>query len=143
MNDPNDRTDESAAGTRRHWTSPDAPLVAPERPGDERTERAAGRDRAALDDGGGEQAPLFSEEESTTLRTKWESVQAGFVDEPRRAVEEADALVRTVMGRLTDGFKQQREQLEQEWGERDGVSTEDLRLALRHYRSFFDRLLKI
>jgi hypothetical protein len=89
------------------------------------------------------EAPLFSSEEAEQLRVRWESVQAGFVDEPRRAVEEADGLVRTVMERLTDGFTGQRERLEQEWGTRDEVSTEDLRVALRHYRSFFDRLLKV
>jgi hypothetical protein len=143
LNEPNDRIDESGAGTRRRWTSPDSPLVAPERADDDRTRLPVERSGSATDAVELDQAPLFSEDEATQLRTRWESVQAGFVDEPRRAVEEADTLVRTVMERLTDGFKQQREQLEQEWGERDNVSTEDLRLALRHYRSFFDRLLKI
>ena len=89
------------------------------------------------------QTPLFSPEETTQLRTRWESVQASFVDEPRRAVEEADGLVRQVMDRLTDGFSHQRERLEQEWDNRDESSTEDLRVALRHYRSFFDRLLRL
>jgi hypothetical protein len=89
------------------------------------------------------EAPLFSPEEAKQLRTRWESVQASFVDEPRSAVEQADGLVRTVMERLTDGFADQRERLEREWGERDQVSTEDLRMALRHYRTFFDRLLRL
>jgi hypothetical protein len=96
-----------------------------------------------VDSDTGERAPLFSDDESTQLRTRWESVQASFVDDPPHAVEEADALVRTVMDRLTDGFQEQRERLEREWGDRDEVSTEELRTALRHYRSFFDRLLKI
>lgn len=143
MNQRNDRSEEPGVGTRRRWTSPDAPLVEPERPGDERTapEPEAVASRSETD--AAERAPLFSQEESNQLRTRWEGVQAGFVDEPRRAVEEADALVRRVMERLTAGFNQQREQLEQEWGERDEVSTEDLRVALRHYRSFFDRLLRM
>jgi hypothetical protein len=102
--------------------------------GEIRDERAAGAEP---------EAPLFSPDETNQLRTRWESVQAGFVDEPRRAVEEADGLVRQVMDRLTDGFSDQRERLEREWGERDEVSTEDLRMALRHYRSFFDRLLRL
>ena len=90
-----------------------------------------------------EQSALFSDEESDELRHRWESVQASFVDEPRRAVEEADQLVQRVMDRLSDGFKNQREHVESEWGDRDEVSTEDLRVALRHYRSFFDRLLNV
>jgi hypothetical protein len=136
-----ERHEDGEVGTRRRWSGRDEPLVKPER----------GREDVATDDRPrpedvaheAERAPLFSEEEATQLRTRWESVQAGFVDDPRRAVEEADALVGRVMDRLTDGFKQQREQLERGWGDRDETSTEELRVALRHYRSFFDRLLKI
>jgi hypothetical protein len=120
----------------------DEPLVAPDAPRIEHRVEAVredGQDRPGPD----AQAPLFSPEETTQLRTRWESVQASFVDEPRRAVEEADGLVRQVMDRLTDGFTHQRERLEQEWDNRDDSSTEDLRVALRHYRSFFDRLLRL
>ena len=134
MNAPNDRLDETEVAASRRWTSPDTPLVGPETPGTSRVSEPRGE---------AEQSPLFSGEESTQLRSRWEAVQAGFVDEPRRAVEEADDLVQTVMDRLSNGFKQQRERLEHEWGDRDEVSTEDLRLALRHYRSFFDRLLNV
>ena len=63
------------------------------------------------------------------------------VDEPRGAVEDADALVATVMQRLAEGFAQERERLEAQWGRGEDISTEDLRIALQRYRSFFQRLL--
>jgi hypothetical protein len=68
-------------------------------------------------------------------------VQASFVDEPRKAVQEADNLVASVMKRLAEGFAKERSALEQQWDSGDNVSTEDLRVALQRYRSFFDRLL--
>ncbi len=85
--------------------------------------------------------PLFSESDIGDLRGRWSNVQAGFVDEPRHAVEEADKLVATVMKRLAEGFANERSNLEKQWGRGDNVSTEDLRVALQRYRSFFDRLL--
>jgi hypothetical protein len=91
-------------------------------------------------DGGGS-TPLFSESDVTELRTRWSHVQTGFVDEPRRAVEEADKLVASVMKRLAEGFANERTTLEKQWDRGDHVSTEDLRVALQRYRSFFDRLL--
>jgi hypothetical protein len=65
------------------------------------------------------------------------------VDEPRRTVEQADELVAEVMKRLAEGFAAERERLEQQWGRGEDVSTEDLRLALQRYRSFFQRLLDV
>ena len=85
--------------------------------------------------------PLFSEGEITELRHRWGDVQSAFVDEPRKAVQEADQLVATVMTRLAEGFAQERSNLEKQWGSGRDVSTEDLRLAMQRYRSFFDRLL--
>jgi hypothetical protein len=70
-------------------------------------------------------------------------VQGGFVDEPRRAVEQADALVATVVKRLAEGFAKERSTLEQQWDRGDDVTTEDLRVVLQRYRSFFDRLLSV
>jgi hypothetical protein len=84
---------------------------------------------------------LFSESDIGDLRSRWSNVQAGFVDEPRRAVEEADKLVAAVMKRLAEGFANERSTLEKQWDRGDNVSTEDLRVALQRYRSFFDRLL--
>jgi hypothetical protein len=89
----------------------------------------------------GTSTALFSENDVVQLRASWGNVQAGFVDEPRRAVEEADKLVASVMKRLAEGFANERSTLEKQWDRGDNVSTEDLRVALQRYRSFFDRLL--
>jgi len=87
--------------------------------------------------------PLFSESEMGDFRSQWSKVQTGFVDEPRRTVEDADKLVAAVMQRLAEGFANERSDLEKQWESGDNVSTEDLRVALQRYRSFFDRLLKL
>ena len=88
-------------------------------------------------------AALFSEGEVGDYRSRWSNVQAAFVDEPRRAVEEADNLVASLMKKLAEGFANERGRLEKQWDRGDNVSTEDLRIALQRYRSFFDRLLKV
>ena len=90
-----------------------------------------------------EPMPLFSESEMEDFRSQWSKVQTGFVDEPRRTVEDADKLVATVMQKLAKGFANERSGLEKQWDRGDNVSTEDLRVALQRYRSFFDRLLKL
>lgn len=86
---------------------------------------------------------LLPSEEATELRRKWDNIQAGFVDEPRRAVEDADALVASAMKRLAEIFAAERSSLESQWDRGDNVSTEDLRLALQRYRAFFARLLTV
>jgi hypothetical protein len=90
-----------------------------------------------------EPAPLFSESQMGDFRSQWNKIQTGFVDQPRRTVEDADKLVAAVMQRLAEGFANERSGLEKQWDRGDNVSTEDLRLALQRYRSFFDRLLKL
>lgn len=92
-------------------------------------------------DANGRQTPLFAGNESEAFRSRWTEIQTGFVDEPRQAVEHADGLVAEVVQRLTQTFADERNHLEQQWGKGDDVSTEDLRLALQRYRSFFERLL--
>lgn len=87
--------------------------------------------------------PLFPSKETQDLRDRWHSIQAGFVDEPRKAVEDADGLVASAMKRLAEIFASERDRLESQWDRGDDVSTEDLRVALRRYRSFFDRLLSM
>src|SRR5690242_7944048 len=82
-------------------------------------------------------APLFHDDEGRGFRARWEGIQTGFVDEPRTAVEQADALVQEMMKRLTDVFAEERAGLEKHWGRGENVSTEDLRIALKRYRSFF------
>lgn len=90
-----------------------------------------------------ETGPLFSGNEANELRGQWDAVQVGFVDEPRRAVAQADKLVAGTMKRLAEIFSDERSKLEGQWEQGQNVSTEDLRLALRQYRSFFDRLLSV
>jgi len=87
--------------------------------------------------------PLFEQNETQEFRARWNSIQVQFVDEPRRSVEQADELVAQTMKRLAEVFARERDRLEQEWDRGDNVSTEDLRIALQRYRSFFDRLLSV
>ena len=86
---------------------------------------------------------LFGGTELEELRREWDSVQAGFVDDPRRCVEQADGLVSSVVKQLISGFDEARSRLEQQWGRGEQASTEDLRVALKRYREFFDRLLAV
>ena len=86
---------------------------------------------------------LFQESEANDFRKRWADIQTGFVDEPRRSVEQADALVAEVIKRLANGFAEERSRLEGQWGRGDDVSTEDLRVALQRYLAFFDRLLNV
>jgi hypothetical protein len=100
--------------------------------------------RAAIAPAIDEQAtPLFSAEEAKDFRTRWDAIQVGFVDEPRKVVEQADSLVAQTMTRLAEMFATERAKLDSQWDHGDDVSTEDLRLALRRYRSFFGRLLSV
>jgi hypothetical protein len=90
-----------------------------------------------------ESRELFAAEETSKLRGRWSDIQGGFVDQPRRAVQDADALVTDVVKRLTDTFARERNSLEQQWDHGENASTEDLRIALQRYRAFFDRLLSV
>ncbi|MBV8050624.1 MAG: hypothetical protein JOZ80_05515 [Acidobacteriaceae bacterium] len=97
-------------------------------------------ERSSMRDGG---PPLFPENELGDLRDRWNRIQTDFVDEPRKAVEQADGLVASAMKRLAEVFAEERSKLEQQWDRGDKVSTEDLRLALQRYRTFFHRLLSV
>jgi hypothetical protein len=85
--------------------------------------------------------PLLDEAETRSFTTRWREIQVDFVDRPRESVEQADALVAELMQRLAASFADERGRLEQQWDGGDDVSTEDLRVSLTRYRSFFDRLL--
>ena len=87
--------------------------------------------------------PLFRGEELQGFRSRWDQVQASFVDEPRLAVEQADGLVANMIKRLAEEFSTARADLERQWDTGGDVSTEELRQVLRRYRSFFNRLLPI
>jgi hypothetical protein len=84
---------------------------------------------------------LLPADVNADFQGRWENLQTGFVDEPRRTVEQADQLVAEVMQRLAEGFAAERERLEQQWGRGEDISTEDLRITLQRYRAFFQRLL--
>jgi hypothetical protein len=92
------------------------------------------------DDGAG---PLLPPDFVQELRGRWDRTQTGFVDEPRKAVQEADELVASAMKRIAESFAEARNNLERQWDRGDEVSTEDLRIALRKYRAFFQRLLAV
>ena len=86
---------------------------------------------------------LLSTQDSDSFRERWHTIQGSFVDTPREAVQQADELVATVIQRLAEIFADERSKLEGQWTKGNEVSTEDLRQALRRYRSFFDRLLSV
>jgi len=85
--------------------------------------------------------PLLNRDESDRLRMRWNEIQGKFVDEPRSAVQEADALVSDVIEKITRMFTDEQSALEGQWKQGNDVSTEDLRQTLQHYRSFFNRLV--
>ncbi len=86
---------------------------------------------------------LFDDSELTGLRARWTEVQSAFVDDPRDCVQKADGLVGDVVDRLTREFSTARSGLEEQWSRGEQVSTEDLRVALKRYREFFERLLAV
>jgi len=86
---------------------------------------------------------LFAGDDVADLRSRWAGVQAAFVDNPKECVQKADHLVSDLVEHLTTGFAQARSRLEEQWSRGQEASTEDLRVALMHYREFFDRLLAV
>ena len=139
MNDDRDRIDEGELTT--------ADIAAPRpQPRDEESQAVGQAEAQAAPQAEPEpeaDEPFFPREDAEHLRGRWSTIQAGFVDEPRRAVEEADGLVAAAIKRVAETFADERAGLEEQWDRGDDVSTEDLRLALRRYRSFFDRILSM
>ncbi|MBT2479930.1 hypothetical protein [Streptomyces sp. ISL-94] len=113
-------------------------------------EPATDRDAGSADDGAAtgadagsdEEQPLLAPGDAERYRTAWSEIQGRFVDDPRAAVTSADTLVAEVMQSLAGTFATYKQELEGQWQRGDDVATEDLRMALQHYRSFFNRLLK-
>ncbi|KOU63324.1 hypothetical protein [Streptomyces sp. IGB124] len=112
------------------------------------TAEEAGADGSAgrVDAGGPADAdteePLLGTTETEEYRRKWSEIQGRFVDDPQEAVRSADTLVAEVMQALAGSFSTRKQGLEGQWGRGEQVATEDLRVSLQHYRSFFNRLLK-
>src|SRR5690349_20421039 len=143
---PSERGDAAAAGDQQHTAGVAPPLpqangapipngraTPPARDG-----LAAVATTPAADTGA---TPLVPAEQAASYRSSWEGIQTGFVDEPRQAVEQADHLVATVIQRVAEVFADERGKLESQWSRGDQVDTEQLRVALKRYRSFFERLL--
>jgi hypothetical protein len=86
---------------------------------------------------------LLADNDLSGLRSRWDDVQAAFVDNPKECVQKADTLVAEVVEQLTTGFSDARSRLEAQWARGEKVSTEDLRVALKRYRDFFQRLLSV
>jgi hypothetical protein len=114
----------------------DEPALAEEESRRLRTQERRNGEKAQLE-------PLFDDRVDHEFRDRWREIQTGFVDEPRNAVERADELVAELMQRLAQSFSEQRSNLEHQWDASDEVSTEQLRVALTRYRSFFERLLSV
>jgi hypothetical protein len=108
----------------------------------ERVPAAGTATSSAAHSQGGVSDSLF-EGDLTGLRSRWNDVQAAFVDDPRDCVQQADGLVSDVVEQLTANFSQARSRLEEQWDRGEEASTEDLRVALQGYRQFFERLLSV
>ena len=106
-------------------------------------DRPLGRDVERNDDDRADARlePLLADDRGESYRERWYDLQTRFVDEPRDTVSEADSLVAELLQELARSFNDARAGLEEQWSRGDDVSTEDLRLALQRYRSFFERLL--
>ena len=89
-------------------------------------------------------APLFENDEAEQFRSHWLNIQSRFVDDPRASVKDADELVANVIKSITRSFADRRISLENQWnGGENKISTEDMRVAIKRYRSFFNRLLSL
>lgn len=148
--------EDMASAGRRRDVEPGAERMAQPQPASDTRKATAGATDARVPQGGVSQAnsavaatdagdagaePLLAADATSAFQTRWEAIQTAFVDEPRRAVEQADGLVTEVIQRLADTFASERAGLERQWSIGGDVSTEELRLALQRYRSFFKRLL--
>jgi hypothetical protein len=103
--------------------------------------QAVSRSRGEADEVSNAGGSLLPADMDDTFQQRWKEIQTRFVDEPRGAVEDADGLVASLMQQLAEGFAKERERLESQWGRGEDISTEDLRVALQRYRTFFQRLL--
>jgi len=86
-------------------------------------------------------APLLDDREAGDFLARWSEVQGRFVDDPQGAVRDGDSLVAELMQALAARFSDHKGRLEEQWQRGSEPETEELRLALQQYRSFFQRLL--
>lgn len=109
----------------------------------EQTENRQAEKRTSMNDNQENLAPLFDHDATDKFKTRWLAIQSKFVDDPSESVKQADQLVDDVIQDITRNFADRRGLLERQWNGGEDASTEDLRLALKQYRSFFDRLLTL
>jgi len=107
------------------------------------TEERIPENKTQTDTRNDELVPLFEEDAARKFRSRWLAIQSKFVDDPSDSVKQADDLVADVIKNVTMNFANRRVALEKQWNGGDNTSTEDLRVALKQYRSFFDRLLTL
>jgi hypothetical protein len=105
--------------------------------------RATEEQQPRMSEGDEQLAPLFASDVASEFRSRWDAVQIGFVDDPKQAVRQADELVAQVMKSLAESFSSERARFESQLEQKDSASTENMRVALRRYRSFFQRLLSL
>jgi hypothetical protein len=108
-----------------------------------RAEAPAAAQHASVEPESSPEELLFADDDLAELRGRWGAVQAAFVDDPKDCVQKADVLVSDLVEQLTTGFSHARSRLEEQWARGEEASTEDLRVALMHYREFFERLLAV
>ena len=104
---------------------------------------SAAENQARKDPRGGDLAPLFDTDATEKFRARWLAIQSKFVDDPGDSVKQADQLVDDLLQNMMRSFADRRGSLEKQWNGGAKASTEDLRIALQQYRSFFERLLTI
>ncbi|MFI5815347.1 hypothetical protein ACIA7S_30940 [Streptomyces sp. NPDC051643] len=131
--------DTGRAGTGRDTGGPDDGAEGTDTRAESSRDRTTGGSRDAQD--ADDTPQLLSPQDEEAFRARWQEAQSQFVDDPRDAVHTADALVADVMQRLAATFADHKQELEGQWNRGEQADTENLRLALRHYRSFFNRLL--
>jgi hypothetical protein len=108
-----------------------------------RTDERVSENRVPTDTMNEQLEPLFEEEAARKFRSRWQVIQGKFVDDPRDSVKQADDLVADIIKNVTMSFADRRISLEKQWNSGENISTEDMRQALKRYRSFFERLLTL
>jgi len=141
MSSPSSEPSAPSAEPSAQSAEPSAPSAEPS-PGVD-APRAAAQQHSSAEHESSTAQLLFADDDLAEMRGRWAAVQAAFVDDPKDCVQKADVLVSDLVDQLTTGFAHARSRLEEQWGRGEEASTEDLRVALMHYREFFERLLAV
>jgi hypothetical protein len=137
---PDDQMEEEFHGRESEAMETDEEIRQRESTGRETRENIREREPSAMEK---ELVPLLDGSEAEEFRSRWLDIQTNFVDDPRHSVENADELVARVINSITENFASERTSLEDQWNRGKEASTEDLRIAIKRYRSFFNRLLTL